>query len=333
MKEKEKQVTKQELFLLKEYSSIDNQQFKILYDTYGFASAKQWQNFIYYALLVCGTGFLVSGILFFFAFNWDKMPVSVKFSLVGIGILSSAYFAITPRVKEQVNKISLLATSLLIGVLLAIFGQNYQTGANAYDLFLTWLAIVTPLTLVSNSSYQWLFFSVLANTTLVLALVQYLQIDSVFIAILYLVLLNLILLVLPQVKPLYRHFQINKLYQQIQLVTLFTLATAGFGFWLFTQDSSYQPKEVKGALGTLLIALVVIGGGLALGWMQKQIYLFSYAVIALVSCGLMLWMKLFKDAAEGLLVYMLYTLGAIFFIIKIVSIKSKTWKHESENRE
>lgn len=328
MKEKEKQVTKQELFLLKEYSSIDNQQFKILYDTYGFASAKQWKDFIYYALLVCGTGFLVSGILFFFAFNWDQMPVSVKFSLVGLGILGSAYFAITPRVKVEVNKISLVATSLLIGVLLAVFGQNYQTGANAYDLFLTWLVIVTPLTLVSNFSYQWLFFSVLANTTLILAMVQYFQVDSVFVGIAYLVLLNLILLVLPQFKPLYRNFQINNFYQQIQLVTLFTLATAGFGFWLFTKDSSYQAKEVEGALWTLLIAVVVLGGGLGIGWMKKQIYLFSYAVIALVSCGLMLWMKLFKDATEGLLVYMLYSLGAIFFIIKIVSIKSKAWKHE-----
>jgi len=33
MKEKEEQITKQELFLLKEYTSIDNQQFKILYDS------------------------------------------------------------------------------------------------------------------------------------------------------------------------------------------------------------------------------------------------------------------------------------------------------------
>ncbi|WP_255492478.1 DUF2157 domain-containing protein [Myroides sp. NP-2] len=326
---KEKKLNKRELFLFKAYSSIADQDFEVLYQQHGLASEKQWKDFIYWALLVCGIGFLVSGIVFFFAFNWDHMPVTVKFSLVGLGIVLSGYFAITPRVNESVNKISLLATTVLIGVLLAVFGQTYQTGANAYDLFLTWLIVATPLTLVGQSTYQWLFFSILANTTLILACVQRLQVDSIFVGILLLLLLNVVLLFLPLCKVLYRNFEIGNSYTQIQSVAMYLLATVGFGCWLFTNDSSYRPEELTGALWTLLLSLGLIGGGLVLGWMRKQIYLFSYALIAAISGGLMLWMKLFKDSSEGLLVYMLYAIGGIFFIIKMVSTKSKEWKHEN----
>ena len=328
MKEKEKKITKHELFLLQEHSSIDKQQFQALYQTYGLASAQQWKEFGYYALLICGIGFLVSGIVFFFAFNWDQMAVSVKFALIGLGILLSAYGAMTTRVTENINKISLVATSVLLGVLLAVFGQTYQTGANAYDLFLAWLLIVIPLTLVSQSTYQWLFFSILANTTLILALVQVLQVESVFLGIIYLVLTNLVLLALPQFKPLHPTFQIGNLYKQTQSIVVYVLATAGFGFWIFSQRSQDRTVELEGALWTLILSLVLIGGGLVLGWKQKQIFLFSYALIAAVSCGLMVWMRMFEDAAEGLLVYMLYAVGAIFFIIKLVSNKSKEWKYE-----
>ncbi|MBB1138046.1 DUF2157 domain-containing protein [Myroides sp. WP-1] len=325
---KEKKINKQELFLLKEHSTISEEDFNVLYEQHGVASSNQWKDFGYYTLLACGIGFFVSGVLFFFAFNWDHMPANVKFILVGSAIVCSAYFSITTRVKESINKICLIATSVLVGVLLAVFGQTYQTGANAYDLFLTWLLVVTPLTIVSQSTYQWLFFSILANTTLILAMVQRLQVDSVFVGILCLVLANFILLVLPKIKGIHRTFVIGNLYTQLQLVVVYLLATIGFGIWLFTNDANYQPKELQGALWMLLLALLIIGGGFAVGWMQKQIYLFSYALIAVVSCGLMLWMKLFKDSAEGLLIYMLYAIGAIFFIIKFVSNKSKQWKYE-----
>lgn len=329
MKEKEKKITKHDLFLLQEHSSIDTPFFKALYHKYGIASEQQWKEFGYYALLVCGIGFLLSGIGFFFAFNWDQMSAWIKFSIVGLGIVLSAYGAMSSRVKEGINKISLIATSVLIGVLLAVFGQTYQTGANAYDLFLTWLIVVTPLTFVSQSTYQWLFFSILANTTLILALVQVLQVESVFLGIIYLISTNLLLLLIPQLRFLHPHFELGSLYIQIQSIAIYVLATAGFGFWLFSKETNYNPNELQGALWNFILAMLLISGGLALGWKQKQIYLFSYALIAAVSCGLMIWMRLFKDTAEGLLVYMLYALGGIFFIIKLVSNKSKVWKDEN----
>jgi len=307
---------------------MDNQQLSELYDSYGTVSEKQWKNFVYYALLVSGAGFLISGIVFFFAFNWDHMPKTVKFSLIGVGLLLSVYFSLTNRVKEGIQKISLLASTVLVGVLMAVFGQTYQTGANAYDLFLTWLVVITPLTLLSKFTYQWLFYSILANTTVILALVQLLQVDSIFMGILYLLGTNLLLFILPQLKLVSADFQLGQFYKQIQLIAVYLLATTGVGVWLFTNLQRYNATEIQGATWALVSAILVLVAGLGIGWKQKQIYLFSYAFIASISCGLMLLMKLFEDGAEGLLVYMLYSIGAIFLIIKVVSMKSKAWKHE-----
>lgn len=54
----------------------------------------------------------------------------------------------------------------MLGVLFAVYGQIYQTGANAYDFFQGWAMGVLLWALVGRSSYLWLLFLVLVNLTL-----------------------------------------------------------------------------------------------------------------------------------------------------------------------
>ncbi|WP_315814113.1 hypothetical protein [Paraflavitalea speifideaquila] len=44
----------------------------------------------------------------------------------------------------------LTAAAVLLGVLMAVFGQVYQTGANAYDLFLSWTIAITLWVVIAN---------------------------------------------------------------------------------------------------------------------------------------------------------------------------------------
>src|SRR5690606_14311902 len=57
---------------------------------------------------------------------------------------------------------------ILVGVLFAVFGQIYQTGANAYDFFLAWTAFVTLWVIVANFTPLWLLYLILINTTFIL---------------------------------------------------------------------------------------------------------------------------------------------------------------------
>ena len=42
------------------------------------------------------------------------------------------------------GKAALLAAALLTGGLLALIGQTYQTGADTFELFATWAALILP---------------------------------------------------------------------------------------------------------------------------------------------------------------------------------------------
>jgi uncharacterized membrane protein len=57
---------------------------------------------------------------------------------------------------------------MLTGTLFAVYGQIYQTGANAYDLFLVWTLACLPWSLVSGSGLVWALQLLLANITLTL---------------------------------------------------------------------------------------------------------------------------------------------------------------------
>ena len=46
-----------------------------------YANKRQWNQFLSIFLLAAGIGFTVTGIIFFFAYNWDELP---KFAKLGI---------------------------------------------------------------------------------------------------------------------------------------------------------------------------------------------------------------------------------------------------------
>ena len=58
----------------------------------------------------------------------------------------------------------LIGASVLTGVLLAVIGQVFQTGADAFELFLVWTVLILPWTLASRSAAHWLVWLVVACT-------------------------------------------------------------------------------------------------------------------------------------------------------------------------
>ena len=67
---------------------------------------------------------------------------------------------------------SLLAASVLVGIFLAVFGQIYQTGADAYQLFVTWAYLIVIWTLINPFIPQLILQIVLLNTALLLFVMQ-----------------------------------------------------------------------------------------------------------------------------------------------------------------
>jgi uncharacterized membrane protein len=123
-----------------------------------------WHRWALRALLVLGAAHLLAGIVFFFAYNWDDLSSFSKFGLLQGGLVLSFIAAIVLRLETAAGQGMLIATSVFTGVLLAVIGQVYQTGADAWELFAAWAALTLPWALVSRSSAHWMFWIVICIT-------------------------------------------------------------------------------------------------------------------------------------------------------------------------
>lgn len=141
-------------------------------------SNQAWTNFLGNLLLWLGVIALSSSVMFFIAYNWDDLGRFAKFGLVEVFITASVFFywwsnkksALTntldvPQKSKLLGKATLLVASLSIGVLLAFYGQTYQTGADTWQLFFTWALLIIPWTIIAQFPALWIILLALINIT------------------------------------------------------------------------------------------------------------------------------------------------------------------------
>ncbi len=114
---------------------------KLLKTAFPPPSLKVWKEFAEKVLLL-GVVFILARIIFFFAYNWKSMGRFFKFAIVELLIIISSFITWKYGLNRNVGKASVTAGSILIGVLLALIGQTYQSGADTYELFITWGIII-----------------------------------------------------------------------------------------------------------------------------------------------------------------------------------------------
>lgn len=133
-----------------------------------FPSGPQWSRFLDLLLLCLGGLSLAFSVMLFVAFNWSELSRLVRFALVESAmVLAFAGYWLAGR-NALAAQIALLATGLILGGLLALFGQTYQTGADPWQLFFVWMLMLTPFALIGRFAVLWILWAVLANLALAL---------------------------------------------------------------------------------------------------------------------------------------------------------------------
>jgi len=122
-----------------------------------------WQRWGQRALLALAVGQILAGIVFFFAFNWAALPPFAKLGLIQAGIVLCVVGAWLGRDRPAAWEALVTAAALLVGVLLAVFGQIYQTGADAYTLFAGWAALILPWVVLSRAVAAWTLWLVVVG--------------------------------------------------------------------------------------------------------------------------------------------------------------------------
>lgn len=127
-----------------------------------------WHQWAMRALLVLGAAHLLAGVVFFFAYNWDDLTPFTKFGILQAGLVLSFITALALGIAHPGGQAMLIAASVFTGVLFAVIGQVYQTGADAWELFAAWTALTIPWVLASRSAAHWLFWIILCITAVTL---------------------------------------------------------------------------------------------------------------------------------------------------------------------
>lgn len=127
-----------------------------------------WASWGRRALLALGAGQFLAGVIFFFAYNWSDLTDIAKFAVVETALLIAAIGALLVGLDRAFGQVLLIAASVLTGVLLAVIGQVYQTGADVFELFAVWAVFILPWVVVSRSAVHWLLWLVVAETALAL---------------------------------------------------------------------------------------------------------------------------------------------------------------------
>ncbi len=130
--------------------------------------AKNWGLWAARLLLVLGVALILSGIVYFFAFNWAKITPAMKLGSIEMAIFICLAVSCFYGLQKLSGKVLLLSASVLVGVFLAVFGQIYQTGADAYNLFMMWALLTLPWVLIADFAALWMVWLTIGNVFLIL---------------------------------------------------------------------------------------------------------------------------------------------------------------------
>ncbi len=151
---------------------------RALYLTGVLPNAARWRRVVSVMLLLLAAAFTLSGVIFFFAYNWADMPRFAKFGLIELVMLALVALAFYRGLDHIVGKVSLLGAAVLVGALLAVMGQEYQSGADSYALFLNWALLIGGWVAIGRFVPLWVLWWGLLNLSLGLYWQQRLPYDE-----------------------------------------------------------------------------------------------------------------------------------------------------------
>ena len=126
-------------------------------------SSADWRLFLDRLALWLGALFLAVGVIFYFAANWQGMGRLSKLALVEGLLLAALASSWRLGLDRMSGKAALLVSTLLVGALLALTGQIYQTGADPWELFAVWALAISPWVAVGRFTPLWIFWVALLN--------------------------------------------------------------------------------------------------------------------------------------------------------------------------
>ncbi|WP_411029877.1 DUF2157 domain-containing protein [Spongiimicrobium sp. 3-5] len=286
-----------------------------------YNNAVSWGKFLRLLFISLGVTFSTAGIIFFFAYNWQELHKFAKIGLIEGLIVITTLIVLFSKLKLGIKNIVLTGISVLVGVLFAVFGQIYQTGANAYDFFLGWTMFITLWVLVANFAPLWLVYITLINTTVVLYAEQVAHNWSGSFIFLLLFVINTSFLLLglwgSNVRP-GTHFP--RWFSNVLALAAVSITTIGITVGIFDDQGTFFWI-------LFLVTAIAFTLGMRYGLTHKRIFYLAvipFSLIVMVSAFLIN----VTDDPGMFLVVCLFLIASVTAVIKSLINIQKKWANE-----
>src|SRR5258708_33715465 len=123
----------------------------------------EWRDLAVRTMMTAGVLSLAAGVIFLVAYNWQKLGVYGRFAMIELPLLLALILAWAIGIDRLAGKLALIMAVFLTGALLALFGQTYQTGADASELFFTWAVLAVPWAIACRWEPCWALWLLIAN--------------------------------------------------------------------------------------------------------------------------------------------------------------------------
>ena len=316
-----KNIQREDIHIIGRYSNLTEKGIDKALKENVYNDKEAWQKFFRLFFITLGIGFTVSGVIFFFAYNWADLHKFAKIGMVEGLIIATTILALLPKININIRNIILTGAAALVGVLFAVYGQIYQTGANAYDFFLGWTIFVTLWVIVSNFAPLWLFYLVLINTTFILYVEQVASDWSGTFVWTALFIINTMVLVTAIILSKYKKiWTIPNWFLSTVALACVSYATIGIIDGIFSYES-----QVAFPLLILLTA-IVFATGIWHGLKMKSGFYLSVIAFSLIIIVSALFFKIDEEAM--FLFASLFIVGSVTLtIIKLINLQKK-WNNE-----
>lgn len=135
----------------------------ILSDPSSATYGKESRRFAGLCLFSGAVAQILAAIIFFYAANWWNMDTALKLGILMAALMVCAAGAALSGTGFQ-RSCWATAGAILSGVLFAVHGQIWQTGANAWELFALWTGLALVWALLTEADSAWCVTSVVAAT-------------------------------------------------------------------------------------------------------------------------------------------------------------------------
>ena len=244
---------------------------------FGPPTPDAWRRFTDRVLLFLGAGLFAAGVIFFFAYNWDALGRFARLGIIEGLVIIAGGIAWWRGLDKLSGRVALTAASIFVGGVLAVYGQTYQTGADPWELFTGWAALILPWVIAARFAALTFIEVVLLNTALILFWGQVLRPDTPLALALALVLavVNGAAWALAEWREAAGDGTLGRWAPRVLALATATAITVPAAAWIFAGEDA----GITGPLG--LLGLVALSAIVHMTYRQRIGDLFMHATTAL----------------------------------------------------